>query len=568
MRPSGRCFPTHSTAYVDRGHVNLSDSFITDVVAFLRQTTEGTLLECNDACARILGYASAGELKAHGLLEYANRSDLDAVVAALDDLGTLANVELALRRRDGTVAWVLQNLRRTVAADGSPLIEAAMFDVTEQRVATQRFEWQAYHDGITGLPNRTLFIDRANVALAQSRRRGDALAVAVLDVDAFAAVTAQHGRGVADRLLRAVAERINRTIREEDAVAHLGDDQFMVLLAGMPNASDAATAASRLLHAMNDPIDIAGVSITAGASIGIAVAGLDAEDIATLVRHATSAAASARERGGNSFRFYRRELDARAVERATILARLRHAIDAGELELFYQPAVDVQTGTIDCFEALLRWRHPDLGLIPAADFLPSAEQGGLLGPITEIVMAKAFRQLRQWQDAGHPGMRVGVNLMTNQLGDRHLPALIGEAATEFSVAPSSIEIEFPEAALANTATREVLQAFKDLDLLLAVEDFGTSGCAIGELRRLPIDTIKIAPMLVRNLLSHHDDAAIVQAMITSAKGLGRRIVADGVETKEQFSWLLSNRCNEMQGRFVAKPAPPCAFTDVLGMLSH
>ena len=548
--------------------MNVSRAFLTDVVAVLRLHPDGTLIDCNDACARMLGYGSAGELLATGRVEYANHSDLAAVTAALEDLGSLSNVELALRRRDGSVAWVLQNMRAARDDDGRQAIDIAMFDVTEQRIATQRFEYQAYHDSITGLPNRTLFVDRATVALAQARRRGDAMAIAVLDVDGFAAASARLGRGIADRLLRAVGERISETIREQDAVAYLGDDEFMVLLAGMPHPSDAATAASRMLAAMGQAFTVGGERIECGASIGIAVAGLDGDDVETLVRCATSAAGAARERGGNAFRFHRRELDMRAVERATIVARLRQAIDAGELELHYQPAVNVQTGTIETIEALLRWRHPDLGLIAAADFLPAAEQGGMLNTITEIVMAKAFRQLHLWRDKGHTDLRIGVNLVTNQLGDRALPTMIGDAASEFGIPASAIELEFPESALTNTATLDVLQAFKDLDLLLTVENFGTAGCALGDLRRLPLDAIKIAPLLVRNLLSHHDDNAIVQAMIATSRALGKRIVADGVESKQQFSWLLQNRCPEMQGFFVARPTPAAALDEMLGLVGH
>lgn len=548
--------------------MNASRSFLADVVAVLRLHPDGTLVDCNDACAQMLGYATAAELLATGRIVYANPSDLAAVSAALHDLGSLNNVELALRRRDGSIAWVLQNLRSASDDAGRPAMDVAMFDVTEQRIAAQRFEYQAYHDSVTALPNRTLFIDRATVALAQARRRGDAMAIAVLDVDGFAKANARYGRGVADRLLRAAGERINETIREQDAVAYLGDDEFMVLLAGMPHPSDAATAASRLLTAMGRPFEVGSARIDCGASIGIAVAGLDGDDVESLVRCAASAALAARERGGNAFRFHRRELDLRAVERATIVARLRQAIEADELELHYQPAVNMQTGTIETIEALLRWRHPDLGLISAADFLPAAEQGGLLNVITEIVMAKAFRQLHLWRDKGHSGLRIGVNLVANQLGDRALPTMIGDAASEFGIPASSIELEFPESALTSTATLDVLQAFKDLDLMLTAENFGTAGCALGDLRRLPLDTIKIAPLLVRNMLAHHDDTAIVQAMIATSRALGKRILADGVESKQQFSWLLQNRCPEMQGFFVARPTPPAAVEDMLALIGH
>lgn len=544
-----------------------TQTFANDVVAMFRQTAAGRLLECNDVCARVLGYSSAEELMTAGAIEYANRSDLAAINAALADLGTLPNVEVALRGRDGRIVWVLQNLR-AVRGEGEGVIEVAMFDVTEQRVAAQRFEYQAYHDSVTGLPNRMLFFDRVNVALAHARRRGDAVALLVLDLDGFGAVNDRHGRAAGDRILRAAGERIAATIREEDAVARLEGDDFVILLAGMPYAGDAAIVASRLLSAIYQPYEVNGDQVRLHASIGVAIAGQDGEAVQALVRHAAGAAAAASERGGNAFRFYEPEMNQRAVERAAMVARLRKAVVNGELELYYQPEVNVQTGSIQCIEALLRWRHPDLGLIPPSDFLGAAEQGGLLNEITEIVLAKAFRQLRQWHDDGLQHMRIAVNLTANQLGERSIPSMFMAAAEEFRVKPSAVEVEFPELALSGRNTADVLRALKEIDLLLAIDDFGTGRCAITDLKRLPIDTIKIAPSLVRNMVRHTDDDAIVQAMLTMAKAMDLRVVAEGVESKEQFSFLLNRRCTEMQGYFVARPAPASGLDDILRMQHH
>ena len=543
-------------------------SFVNEVVAVCRQTPDGRLLDCNDACAVMLGYRDRDDLMAVGRLVYANESDLAAVMAAVEDLEKLSNVELALTRKDGSVAWVLQNLR-AVSEDGDVVaLDMAMLDVTEQRVATQRFEHQALHDGVTGLPNRTLFTDRVSVAMAHARRRGLSVAIMVVDIDGFGALNNRHGRGYGDRILRAAGERIARTVREDDAVARLSADDFMILLSGMPGAGDAAIAASRLASAFREPLQVGGDSIRVTISQGIAIGDQDGEDIDSLIRHAAEAAAAASARGGDSFRFFEPEMNARALERAAMVARLRSAVDNGELELHYQPQVNVQTGKIGCIEALLRWQHPDLGLIPSAGFLPAAEQGGLLGQITEIVVAKALRQLREWHSIGLPDMRVAINLAGCQLGERNIPALFAEAATEFGVSPSQIEIEFPESALSNRSAGDVLRAMKELQLLLAIDDFGTGGCSITDLKRLPVDTIKIAPMLVRNMIDHTDDAAIVQAMITMGRALDLRVIAEGVETKEQFSWLLKSRCNEMQGYFVARPAPALSFEEMLLMQNH
>lgn len=543
-------------------------SFVDEVVAVCRQTAEGLLLDCNDACATMLGYRDRDELLAHGQLSYVNASDLTAVMAAAADLGRLTNIELALRRKDGSVAWVLQNLRTAEEAGGAMFVDVAMLDVSEQRLASQRFEHQVLHDGVTGLPNRMLFHDRVGVALAHARRRHLSVAIVVADIDGFGAINDRHGVGFGDRVLRAAGERIAATVREDDAVARLAGDDFMILLSGMPGPADAAVAASRLMAAFTEPLIVGGDSIRVTVSMGIAIADQDGREIDALVRHATEAAVTTAARGGNGFRFFEPEMNARALERAAMVARLQSAVDHGELALHYQPQVNVQTGRISCIEALLRWQHPDLGLIPSAGFLPAAEQGGLLGRITEIVVAKALRQLREWHSLGLPDMRIAINLAGCQLGERNIPGLLADAASEFGIAANQIEIEFPETALSNRSAADVLNAMKELQLLLAIDDFGTGGCSITDLRRLPVDTIKIAPMLVKSMIERHDDAAIVQAMITMGRALDLRVIAEGVETKQQFSWLVRSRCTEMQGYFVARPAPADAFQEMLLMQNH
>lgn len=535
-----------------------------DVVALLRQDPEGRIIECNETCAHILGYENAAELLESGSIDYVHRSDMVSVAAALRDLGVLSNVEVAVRKKDGSVAWVLQNLRE-VHRGNDVWIDIAMFDVTEQRVAAQRFEYQAYHDSVTGLPNRMLWVDRARVALAQSKRRRTIVGVVVVDLDNFSKINKRYGQGIGDRVLRGIGERLTGCLREDDAVARLDGDEFMVLLGAMQRGEDAAIAASRIIAAIARPMHIDAETIFLTASVGIALAPQDGTEPESLVRKAAAAAARAHSRGGSAFRFHEVGINARALERVALVERLRHAIERGEIEMHYQPEVNVQTGTIECIEALVRWRHPDLGVITPADFLPAAEQGGLLQRITEIAVERSFAQLRQWHEEGHHRLRMAVNVMPNQLQESSLPTLLAEAAAEFAILPSSIEVEFPEIALRAGKATEVIQALKELDLLLALDDFGTGACSIAELRRLPIDKIKIAPMFIRNMMQDADDAAIVQAMIRMAKGFDLRVVAEGVESKAQLSWLLSSKCNEMQGYFVARPAPAKDLQEILRM---
>jgi diguanylate cyclase (GGDEF)-like protein len=543
-----------------------SDALATEMVAVFRQTPEGHLLDCNDECARILGYASREELLGTGGFEYQNASDLISIAMALRDLGSLANVEIALRKKDSSIAWVLQNLRLVSVDEASKIwIEGAMFDVTEQRVAAQRFEYQAYHDTLTLLPNRTLFVDRLNVALAQSRRRRRSTAVFLLDIDRFDIVNNALGRGMADRLLRAVADRLAGTLREEDSLARFSGDEFIFLVGDSGGGTESAIVAQRVLDAMNRPFNVGGRSIELTASIGIAMSQHDANEGEELIRHASSAMFRAKEFGRNLYQFYDEQLNARTLERLALVSSVRRALERGEFELHYQPEVDVQTGRIECVEAFLRWRHPDLGIIGPTEFLTVAEEAGLGPRIGEFVMASACAQARNWTDAGM-STRIAINLSSREFNAHDLTRHVEQAVRDSGLDARTVELEIAHASLTDChRSSEILQALKEIGVLLAIDDFGSGGCSFADLKQLPVDTIKIAPMFVHNMIRRPDDAAIVQAMITMAKGFDMRVVAEGVETKEQLSYLLNRRCTEMQGFFLGKPLPPASLAEILRM---
>ena len=543
------------------------NSFALDMVAIYRQTLDGRLLDCNDACARMLGYSNREELLATGRFAFVNASDTLSIAAALPDLNQLSNIELAIRRKDGTVAWVLQNIKLVEVEEASKIwIEAAMFDVTEQRTAAQRMEFQAYHDLLTALPNQSLAIDRLNVALARARRHQQPAAVMVVDLDHFELVNTTFGHGIADGLLREIADRLANAVRGEDTVCRFGSDEFMVVLAEMSSETDAAIAAQRILDAISVPVQIGGHSIDVKASIGISVSPSDGQAAEPLIRAATQAMYQAKERGRNMFRFHVPELNARAIERASLVASLRRAIDRNEFELHYHPEVNVQTGRIECVEALVRWRHPDIGLVAPADFLPAAEQGNLDGQIGRWVISEACRQAKQWQDDGLKGFRMAVNLSSRQFHDRNLQSVLEEAVSDARLNPSTLELEVAEATLARSGrARDILVTLKDFGARVAVDDFGAGGVSFTDLRTLSVDTLKIAPTFVHNMMQRNDDAAMVQAMITMARGLDLRIIAEGVESKEQLSYLLARRCTDMQGYFFGKPLPAFALADTLRM---
>ena len=543
------------------------NSFALDMVAIYRQTLEGRLLECNEACARMLGYSSRDELLSTGRFNYVNASDALSVSAALPDLEKLANVEIALRRKDGSVIWVLQNLKLVEVEEASKVwIEAAMFDVSEQRAAAQRIEFQAYHDSLTALPNRSLAIDRLNVALARAKRSRRPAAVMIVDLDHFELINTTFGHAVADTLLREVADRLAQSIRDEDTVCRFGSDEFMIVLAEMSSETDAALAAQRIIDAISREIVVDGQRIDVKASIGIAVTPQDGIAADALISNATTAMFQAKERGRNMFRFHVPELNARAVERASLVASLRRALDRNEFELHYHPEVNVQTGRIECIEALVRWRHPDVGLIAPADFLPAAEQGNLDGQIGRWVINEACRQVKEWHNEGMTGFRMAVNLSSRQFHDRNLQAMLNEALGQTHLDPAALELEIAEGTIARSArANDILSGLRELGARVAVDDFGSGGCSFTDLRSLPVDTLKIAPTFIHNMMQRNDDAAMVQAMITMARGLDLRIIAEGVESKEQLSYLLARRCTDMQGYFFGKPLPAFALADTLRM---
>src|SRR5437763_9165635 len=422
-----------------------SDSASTsDLVGLFRQSLAGRIVDCNDACAQMLGYPSREDLLVAGF-EYANASDFAAIIAALPDVGLLANVELALRRKGGGIAWVLQNLR--VAGEE---IEGAMFDVTEQRLGVQKLEYQAQHDSLTHLPNRMLIVDRMNVALARTKRHGGSVAVLIIDLDHFEVLNSAFGHGLAARAPTAIGDLLVNCLRTEDALARFGSDEFIIALADAITETDVAVVAQRVLDAVAAPLSIAGNDVNVTASIGVAMSPADGEEPETLMQRAMSAVFGAKERGRGRYHFHQSELNSRALERTALIAGLRRALAQGELELYYQPEINVQTGRIECIEALLRWRHPDVGVIAAADFLAAAEQGQLDREITEWVLFEASRQARQWRADGMRDLRVAVNVSSTQFYDRGFCGKVRQAVLVSGLESGSFELEIAEPTLSGT----------------------------------------------------------------------------------------------------------------------
>lgn len=545
--------------------LNYQTLFERSLAGVFRQTLDGRLVDCNDACAKILGYDSPEDLLSASSFNYISASDPLAIQAALRDLGSLAGLEVGMRARNGRPVWVFTNLS-LIEEDGQQFADGIMLEITEQRAAAERFEQHAYHDPLTGLPNRTLFVERMNVFLAQARRHKRPLAVMFVDLDHFELINTTFGPGLADRLLKVIGDRLWVSLRTEDTVARFGSDEFVVSISEFGTGDNIAIIAQRLLDAVSRPENIDGHEIYVNGSIGIAVYPEDGMDSDTLIKNAEAAMYRAKQLGRNTFRLYQPEANARAFERQTLVTALKRALDREEFVLHYQPQVNVQTGKIDVVEALLRWRHPEMGLVEPSAFLPAAEEGQLMSAIGQWVMREVCRQLKLWQQLGLRPITMGVNLSPRQFGHADLLRMVERSILEFGIDPSQIELEVSQEAV-NDPDNAVprLTALKKIGVRIAIDDFGTGRTALSDLKRLPIDAVKIDKGFIRNVTTQSDDAAIVEAVIRMARGFDIRVVAEGVETKDQMTFLWNRRCTDMQGFFFGKPLPAAALEETLRM---
>jgi diguanylate cyclase (GGDEF)-like protein len=418
----------------------------------------------------------------------------------------------------------------------------------------------AHYDPLTGLANRLLFLDRLQQAVSQAARHGALIGVMLLDFDRFKTINDSFGHTAGDLLLQDIARRLIECVREGDTVARLGGDEFTVLLQDVREVQHAALVAQKIIEALRRPFYLGGHEVIMTASIGIAFYPHD-HDVETLLKHADTAMYKAKEDGGNTYCFYTAEMSQSDLRRLSLENQLRHAIERNELELHYQPQMDLATGRIFGTEALLRWRHPDLGLIPPAEFLPLAEETGLIVPIGEWVLRTACAQNRAWQAAGLPPLRVAVNISARQFARGSLLESAYQALEDTGLDSRYLEIELTEGTLMqDTVTSlEMLHALNTMGVLISVDDFGTGYSSLSYLKRFPIDMLKIDRSFVRDLANDPDDAAIVQAIITLSHTLGIKVIAEGVETTEQLDYLQRHRCDAVQGYCLSPPLPANDF---------
>jgi diguanylate cyclase (GGDEF)-like protein len=458
--------------------------------------------------------------------------------------------------KTGSVLDVSLSVSPIRNASGHIAGASAIFrDITQRKAAEKQVQFLAYYDALTGLPNRTLLQDRLSKALPSARRRRDKVALLFLDLDRFKDINDSLGHSVGDLLLQEVAERLKKWAREQDTVARVGGDEFLIVLTAVKEAADAAVAAERLMNTMNAAYVVQGHSLGISCSIGISVFPEHGADGETLIKNADAAMYCAKESGRNNFRFYTNDMNAQAVERLTLENSLRLALEKKELFLVYQPQMEIATGRIIGLEALLRWQHPELGLVPPDKFIRIAENSGLIMPIGEWVLRTACSQTRKWQDEGLPAVPVAVNVSAVQFRQAGFCELIGRVLRETGLASQYLELELTESLLLSNADVmfSVLQELRAMGLKLAIDDFGTGYSSLSYLRQFPVSKLKIDRSFIRDVAVNPDDAAITTAIISMARSLNLKVIAEGVEDEAQMSFLRAHQCDEIQGYYFSKP---------------
>jgi diguanylate cyclase (GGDEF)-like protein len=424
-------------------------------------------------------------------------------------------------------------------------------------LAAVEIEHLAYHDALTGLPNRPLFMDRLIVAMAQAGRAHQKLAVFFLDLDRFKDINDSLGHTTGDTLLKAVAERVRRCIREGDTVARFGGDEFTLMIPRIENIEDAAKIAQKIIDTLKIPFLVGDRELFVTTSIGISISPGDGTDPETLVRNADTAMYRAKDQGRDNYQLYAPAMNARALERLALENLLRKAVSQNELALFYQPQIDANTRTLVGVEALIRWNHPELGLISPAIFIGVAESSGLIVPIGEWILRTACRQIKIWQRKIDHDITVAINLSARQFQQPDLVDMIRSAIEETGIKGSSLEVEITESSAMQNADNTVytLRELKSLGVRISMDDFGTGYSSLNYLKRFPIDTLKLDKAFVKDVTTDPSDAAIVSAVIQMAHSLNIKVVAEGVETEAQLDFLVRQDCDTIQGYFFSKPLP-------------
>jgi diguanylate cyclase (GGDEF)-like protein/PAS domain S-box-containing protein len=548
---------------LEQGEQRLRAMMDAVIDGILTVADDGTVESANPAAERIFGCAPGalvgldiGELVADTALRDVERAPRSSAI----DLAALPRhrlLEMVGRRRDAD-SFAIELSVTELDLHGRRTFILTVRDITARKAAEELVRYHATHDALTSLPNRALFEDRLASALKHSARQGDMVAVLFLDLDRFKIINDTLGHTIGDALLIALSRRLRASVRDDDTVARMGGDEFIFVLRGLRSAEDAVKPAQKILEAIRPPFHIHGHELYVTASIGIGLYPGDGLGSDQLLKCADMALYRAKERGRNRLQLYNPTLNVRVVEQMVLEKHLRHALEQNQFQLVYQPQVALDSGRVVGVEALIRWRHPELGLVSPEDFVPLAEENGLIEPLGLWVLRTACMQYRAWRQEHLPDLRLAVNMSARQFQRSGLEGRIREVLGETGMDARSLELELTESVLMQEgdSTAGLLESLSACGISLALDDFGTGYSSLSYLKRFPIKRVKIDRSFVRDIDTSEGDAALARAVIAMAHGLGVDVVAEGIESLEQLAKLRRYGCDEGQGYFLGRPVVP------------
>ena len=536
----------------------------------------GRYLEVNPAFCAFLGYSEA-ELRQMTVeevtLQDEKESTCEILRSAIAGEVTRFSIEKAYRHKSGAAVWGRVNSVWIADENGNPAYGIGLVEDVTQRKQTENellarqkdLDHLAYHDSLTGLPNRLLLQDRLQHALAKARRAGSKVALIFLDLDRFKIINETFGHEVGDRILCEVARRLQSLVRECDTLTRFGGDEFIVVLEELPEPKIAGQFARQILDTLSAAIEVKEANFHLGGSIGISLFPHNGGDVETLLKCGEVAMYRAKEKGRNTYQFYAPDMNVRTRELILLENSLRQALSRKEFVLYYQPQVDLSSGQVLGVEALVRWRHPDFGLLSPDDFIPLAEETGLIVPIGEWILRGACLQAREWRQAGFPALRIGVNISPRQFRSPHLAEHICNILRETDMESGLLDLELTESMVmpeVETAIR-TMHELVALGVQLSIDDFGTGYSSLHYLRRFPIRRLKIDREFVRDVTTSANDAAIASAVIALARTMALEVIAEGIETREQLGFLQQKGCHIGQGYLLCRPLPAGELVDLL-----
>ena len=538
---------------------NYRGLFESALVGIFRIGAEGKPLIVNPAMARICGYDSPDEMLAEvsniGEQMFVDQSQWGEFIRVLKSSGMQSGIEAETNVRNGARKWVQLNVRAVREGNRIVHYEGTAEDITDRKKSEARIRQLAYYDLVTGLPNRPLFEERLTEALSAARWKGQGVALLLLEVARFKMINDSLGKIFGDRLLQEIADRIRAVAGENIPVARLGGAEFAIIAEDVKATKDVQQTARQIVSAVSSEFAFLGHSFNVSCNVGISMFPNDGRDAHTLLERADVALYSAKEHGPNDFQFFSAEIDNQIREKLRLENGLRMALERDELFLVYQVQVNIRTGEVSGLEALLRWKHPEMGLIPPSDFIGIAESSGLILPIGEWVLRTACTQARRWQDSGLPAVPVAVNVSAIQLRHHGFCDLIRRVLHETGLEAKYLELELTEGLLMSNVDVmfTLIQELREMGVKLTIDDFGTGYSSLNYLRQFKVNRLKIDRSFVREVPLNSDDAAITTAIINMAKALNLDVLAEGVENVEQLDFLRAQNCYEIQGYYFSRP---------------